>query len=547
VLPVGGAALTVELGEVIDPDLNARVRALDASLSERPLPGVLETVPTYRSMLVVYDPRAAGFADLRDALVHRLQAPASAGVATRVVEVPTAYGGDNGPDLEEVAARLGLAPAEVVARHAAGAYTAFMLGFTPGFAYLGLLAPELATPRRATPRHRVPAGSVAVAGRQTAVYPSVSPGGWNLIGRTALRAWDPASDPPALIRPGDRVRFVAVPELEAPRPAAETVPVPEGAGTVEVLEGGLLTTVQDVGRFGRRRLGVGWSGAADGAALAAANHAVGNPAETAALECTVAGPVLRFLAATRFAIAGADLGAVLQRADLGAWPVPIGRPALARPGNVLSFTGRRAGCRAYVAFAGGLDVPAVLGSRATDIGAGFGGFAGRPLRAGDLLALGRAPVAVRAGADRPPIEGSDALAAPPTIRVVLGPQDAAVERSSIAAFLDASWTVGLDSDRIGCRLDGPRLAHGGPAEIVSDGMVPGCIQVPPDGRPIVMMADCPTTGGYPKIAAVVPADLPRLAQVLPGGGDVRFRAVSVGEAERANAAAGWRRAGGWAR
>jgi len=529
---VGGAALTVELGDGIDPLLNERVRALDASLAERPTAGVLEAVPTYRSLLVVYDPRAAAFADVREALLERLQAPVRSVGASRVVEVPTVYGGVHGPDLVEVAAHLGLRPAEVAARHAAGEYTAFMLGFTPGFAYLGLLAPELATPRRATPRHQVAAGSVAIAGLQTAVYPAQSPGGWNLIGRTSLRPWDPCAASPALILPGDRVRFVAVHELTPPSSPPDTPPVSEAFPSVEVLYGGLLTSVQDAGRFGRRRLGVGWSGAADGSALAEANGAVGNPPGTAALECTVGGPALRFLAATRFAVGGADLGAVLQRADLGAWAVPLGRPVRARPGNVLSFTGRREGCRAYVAFAGGVDVPEVLGSRATDIGAAFGGFAGRALRQGDLLGLGRPSP----GGPRPGSEGRPS-AGVPTIRVVLGPQEGAIEASSVAAFLDATWTVGPDSDRVGCRLDGPRLSHRGSAEIVSDGMVPGCVQVPPDGRPIVMMADCPSTGGYPKVAAVAPADLPRLAQALPGEGRIRFQAVSVEEAERANAEA----------
>jgi allophanate hydrolase len=178
-----------------------------------------------------------------------------------------------------------------------------------------------------------------------------------------------------------------------------------------------------------------------------------------------------------------------------------------------------------VAVAGGLAVPSVLGSASTDLGGGFGGFAGRPLRAGDRLAAG-----TRRGTPRP--ARTMAAADEATVRVVLGPQDDHFPPAAVAAFLDASWSVGAASDRVGCRLAGPRLAHRGAAEIVTDGMVPGCVQVPPDGQPIVMGADAPTTGGYPKIATVITADLPLLAQLPPGSGRVRFAAVSVEEAQR---------------
>jgi biotin-dependent carboxylase-like uncharacterized protein len=396
-----------------------------------------------------------------------------------------------------------------------------------GFAYLGPLPVALETPRRSTPRLRVPAGSVAIAGRQTGIYPVTSPGGWNLIGRTSIRLFDPLAEPPSLIQAGDRVRFVPVDEL--PPPVAPTaLPHPARPPALEVLEPGLLTTVQDNGRPGWRRAGVSGSGPMDGPALRAANHAVGNAAGAAALECTVAGPRLRFLATTRFALAGADLSAVLHRDDLGTWPVPPGAPVLARAGNVLTFGARRSGSRAYVAFAGGIDVPLVLGSRSTDLTAGFGGLAGRALRGGDLIALGATGADHEEGARTDSARANDV-----TVRVVLGPQDDHFGPEALAAFLGETYMLAAESDRVGCRLQGARLAHRGAAEIVTDGMVPGCVQVPPDGQPIVMMAGGPTTGGYPKIATVVSTDLPALAQLLPGEGRVRFRAVSIEEAQEA--------------
>jgi len=261
----------------------------------------------------------------------------------------------------------------------------------------------------------------------------------------------------------------------------------------------------------------------DARAHAAANRAVVNPAGAAALECTMTGPALAFLAPLRFAVAGADLGAVLERADMGAWPVPRGASVLARPGNVLRFTGRRSGCRAYVALRGGIDVPAVLGSRSTELQAGFGGLAGRALATRDLIAV-FPPAGEGEAAGEPPLERHATSSAS---RVVLGPQADHFDAETIARFLASPWRVSPTSDRVGCRLEGEPLRHAGPAEILSEGMVPGSIQVPPDGQPIVMTADGPTTGGYPKIATVLTADLPLLAQLVPGEGEVRFEAVRV--------------------
>jgi biotin-dependent carboxylase-like uncharacterized protein len=371
----------------------------------------------------------------------------------------------------------------------------------------------------------VPAGSIGLAGRLTGVYPVASPGGWRLIGRASSRLFDPFRPEPALLAPGDRVRFVPVAELppaEEPAPTSE----PDGTPVVEIREAGLLTTVQDRGRGGYRRFGVSGAGPMDPLAHAAANRAVGNVEDMAGLECTAGGPTLLFLAPVWLAIAGADLGAVLDRSDLGAWSVPLGAAFFARPGNVLRFTGRRSGCRAVIALRGGIRVPPVLGSMSTDLQSAFGGLSGRALAQGDRLAL------EVAGPEREgPAAEVRAHAATVTVRVVLGPQEESIEPGSVERFLGEPWRLGATSDRVGCRLEGPRLRHRGPSEILSDGMVPGSIQVPPDGRPIVMMADGPTTGGYPKIGTVVGADLPLLAQLMPGEGEVRFEAVSVEEAQ----------------
>jgi antagonist of KipI len=523
IVPLGARAFSVELGGTLDPETNARVRALDRELARRPFVGWLESVPTLCSLLVLYDRGAARPAVVERELLARLGAVAAPLPPGRLHEVKAAYGGELGPDLPGLARSLGLRERELVALHTGREYTAFMLGFKPGFAYLGLLAEPLVCPRHRTPRVRVPPGSVALAGRQTAVYPGASPGGWQLIGRSSVPLFDPGRDEPSLIAPGDRVRFVEVSDFQEP---AAPVPIspPSQRPVVAVVEGGLLTTVQDAGRVGMRRLGVGGAGAVDRRALCAANLALGNAPGAAALECTVAGPELEFLAPVRFALAGADLGALLERSDLGAWPVPRGTSVLARPGNRLRFVARRSGCRAYLAFAGGLEVPAVLGARSTDLAGGFGGYQGRALRRGDRLGVAAARVCAT---EQPSKAVSYAPAV--SVRVVMGPQRDAFEATSLPRFFEQRWRVGRSSDRIGLRLEGDALRHRGSAEILSDGMVPGSIQVPPDGQPIVMLADAPTTGGYPKLATVLEDDLPLLAQLVPGEGEVRFERVSLRE------------------
>ncbi|MEW6308805.1 MAG: 5-oxoprolinase subunit PxpB [Bacillota bacterium] len=208
----GESALLVVLGDRIDPAVNARVHALTRALAQRP-EGLNELVPGYASLLVRFDPRLLDRDRLRSLLQDLAAEPASATVPARLVEIPVHYGGDYGPDLGEVAARGGLTPAEAATLHASADYHCYMLGFVAGFPYLGSLPAALACPRLSTPRTAVPAGSVGIAGDQTGIYPRATPGGWRIIGWTPLVLFDPVRAEPALIRPGDRVRFISA---EAP-------------------------------------------------------------------------------------------------------------------------------------------------------------------------------------------------------------------------------------------------------------------------------------------------------------------------------------------
>lgn len=517
VLTVGDRAVTVELGAALDEETVGRVRALDERLREAALQGVLETVPTYASLLVIYDRRVSPGAELRDRLLALARHLSASNPPGRLIEIPVLYDGE---DLEEVAASCGLARSAVIELHSGRDYSVLMLGFSPGFAYMGFVDERLRRPRRKTPRTRVPPGSVAIAGPQTGIYPRTLPGGWNLLGRTSVPLFDPAvaaGETPSRLMPGDRVRFIEARALE-PRPPE---PVTSYAGHgVSVLEPGLLTTLQDAGRPGLRRVAVPLTGYADPASARIANLCVGNPEGAPVMEICGPGLSLRFEKTAFIALAGATVTAGLERADLddANTPLPMNVAIRARASNTLTVHRLENGVRAYIAISG-LRGPRLLGSASVDLGSRFL----RPLQKGDGLEV--APF-------DPDRARRDPLAITPrasTVRVILGPQDHHFDEAAIAMLLNASWRTGLDSDRVGARLDGPRLTHAGPAEIVSDGMVPGCIQIPPDGRPIVMLSDCPTTGGYPKIACVVSDDLGLIAQAVPGETAIRFVAVRMEE------------------
>ncbi|HMD61032.1 MAG TPA: biotin-dependent carboxyltransferase family protein [Opitutaceae bacterium] len=282
---------------------------------------------------------------------------------------------------------------------------------------------------------------------------------------------------------------------------------------IRVIRAGMLTTVQDLGRRGHLAEGVPCGGAADPFALRVANLLVGNHEGEAALEITLTGPELEFSEAAWVAVCGARFD------GLAPW-----KPLLIGPGGRLRFGGRIEGCRAYLSISGGIDVEAVLGGRGTFVAGGFGGFHGRALREGDVLRT-------KPSARQPTGHwGIDERILPrysrePTVRVVPG----AHAREFGGTLYSGRFTVTANSDRMGVRLDGPRLARPAGGELESSAVGPGTVQVPPDGNPIVLMADAQTIGGYPRVAHAASIDMPLLAQLAPGDG-VRFSETSVAEA-----------------
>jgi len=301
------------------------------------------------------------------------------------------------------------------------------------------------------------------------------------------------------------------------------------APALRVIQPGLHTTVQDLGRVGSQRLGIPVSGALDPLALRAANVVVGNEQTTAGLEIAVLGPVLEVqTSSTRVAVAGDGARLTVERTDGSKTDITSLESTRLGQGDRLRVSASTGGSVAYLAIEGGLALPPFLGSLATYVRGGFGGLGGRALATGDALPLVCHEVDSRREVRLP---GFD-LAPAGEIRVVLGPQDDYFSATAIADFLSTPYTVTQDADRMGLRLEGRKLEHAKGYNIVSDGIAPGSIQVPGSGQPIVLLADRQTTGGYPKIATVASADLAALGRVRPGMA-LRFRSVSVEEAQTA--------------
>jgi len=294
------------------------------------------------------------------------------------------------------------------------------------------------------------------------------------------------------------------------------------AEVFEAVQPGSLTTVQDKGRFGYQQYGVPVSGAMDGYALMVANLLVGNDEGDACLEITVLGPRLRILVDTLVAATGADLSPALNNN-----PLPMWEAVKVYSGDTISFGHPKRGCRSYLSVAGGIDVPEVMGSRSTYVKSCLGGLEGRPLRSGDRLRSGETCVEI--SARKLPSQYIPEYQSENELRVILGPQDDYFTERGIQTFLHSEYRVSVQADRMGYRLEGLPIEHKAGADIISDGVPFGAVQVPGDGLPIILLADRQTTGGYVKIATVSSIDLCKLAQAKPGDG-VRFLQVTKEEA-----------------
>lgn len=557
--------LRIVAGTDISPATHAIVRAVARAFesdSFREM-GVLDVVPAYASVLLTIDlPKLVREGAkkiehaVRQALEHAIAAAESRAHGfegdSKVLEVPACYAREFAPDLADVAKVLGLSEREVIERHAAREYFVHFVGFSPGFAYLGGLDPAIDTPRLAKPRLRVPAGSIALAGGQTAVYPTSTPGGWRLIGRTPWRMFDPRREPASRLKLGDRVRFIPIDEQTFARIAnqqaemdlkltnAASVPHSENTprGLIRVIDPGMFTTVQDLGRHGHAAAGVPESGAADIDALRRGNRLLGNSDHAAALEMTLRGGEFECASDTRVCVTGAPMPLSIHTAEGDHRESSHDALIHVHARDRLQIGVAPSMARAYLCVEGGIDAPLRLGSRATLVHAGFGGLDGRALKAGDLLQCGLCHRANECDESMThahvPAFISKTSTSPThcSVRVVDGAHAELFSADARATFFASQHLVASNSDRMGIRLQGPAIFPPGGGRLLSEGMMWGAIQITESGQPIVLMPDHPTTGGYPVVACVITSDLSKLGQLRPGD-KVRFDPVTLDEARAA--------------
>lgn len=522
VRPVGTTAVLAELSGLHD------VLALQAFLLEQPLPGQVDVLAAAETVMVKADSPAA--ARRMAARLLELDLAVQSHAVGKLVTVDTVYDGE---DLAEVGRLTGLGAEGVVAVHTGQVWTVAFGGFAPGFGYMVGENQALEVPRRSSPRTAVPAGSVALAGNYSAVYPRKSPGGWQLIGRTAARMWDLGREQPALAAPGDRVQFRAVRELvEIPETASPVEAADAGLQSgLRILSPGLQSLVQDLGRAGHAGLGVSAAGALDRSSLRRANRIVGNQPSAAVVETVAGGLRVQAVGDQVLAVTGAPSALTVvtpsdafspEALDDAGQPeqvrtVPMATAFALLDGEILTIGAPECGFRTCLAIRGGAEAEAVLGSRSTDTMSGIGP---APLVAGQLLGAGLATSSNVVG--NPELQPDFPDAGVTVLDIVPGPRDDWFDAAALESLCSQDWAVTPRSNRVGMRLAGEPLTRSRDGELPSEGTMAGALQIPPEGQPVLFLADHPITGGYPVIGVVVDHQLDLAAQI-PIGGFIRFR------------------------
>jgi len=515
-IAAGSDALMVEL-----VDLETTLTLLDVLRADPP-EGIIELVPAARTLLVYFDGLITDRAKLVDAISSiDLSFPTIRQGDT--FEIPVIYDGE---DLKDIASFLGWSIEELIQRHTGATYTVAFTGFAPGFAYMSCDDPNFDIPRRKSPRVRIPAGSVALGGKFGGIYPSDSPGGWQLLGRTPLKMWNIRRARPALFAPGDQVRFreMMAKGDSVPAAALEDSPtkVDGNAEGLRVTRADRPVLYQDLGRSGQASQGVSQSGALDRTSLMEANLCVGNPRNATAIEITYGGFAVKADQPVTLAVAGALAPMTIRIADGRSIKAPFGQPFALDTGDELRLDFPTEGTRCYLALRGGFDVEPFLGSTATDTLAKVGP---APIVAGDILVPSNDAVSAvdpsRHGRVALPKAGDTV-----TLDVVLGPRTDWFTDKGLTTLLTQEWQVTPESSRVGMRLAGGEpLERADSTELPSEGTPLGAIQVPHSGQPVLFLADHPLTGGYPVIG-VVAAHHFDLAGQIPIGAKIRFNAIA---------------------
>ena len=552
ILEVGDAALLVDFrGQ--NNALDQVHQLCDLLLSNSPS-WLLDAIPGIDSLLVCLKLPDLEYAKIRSSARIDLEGALKAISGSkkfpeknkRVHRIRVCYDPEVAPDLLSSAQRCQLTVREFVNRHKNSETYVDILGFMPGFAYCSGLDPSLRLPRLESPRTAVPAGSVAIAELQTGLYPKSTPGGWNVIGRTPDILFDAARIPPNLLTAGARVEFIEISLDEYKKiqsKAVQEIPKLElsavnASNTVEVLTPGLLTTIQDLPRYGYAHVALSSGGPIDIDSAVLANALIGNPLNAAGLEITGVGPQLLFHTDTWVAWVGAYC-----LAKIDGKPVLGNRPVRVSKGQILSFTSMQQGYRIFLAIAGGILAKSILGGSGSHLSSGIGS---KPIQKGDVLYLSEPHFSD----EKPLLESMMKSGLDSTKWFIASPVIPSHETQSIQAIpslhLDllseqdqellwkTVWTVSSQSNRMGMRLDSHFKISSPVSGIASQGIWFGTVQLPPSGQPILMLAEHQTTGGYPRLLEVVRSERSKLAQLKPGD-KFQFIRATLEDADKINA------------
>lgn len=550
ILDLGDAALLIDFQD--QAQALHQIHQLCEILFAQSPPWLLDAIPGIDTLLVVlrfqdfeYELNRSVARAAINALLKNILSNEKLNTAQDSVhQIRVCYDPELAPDLLASAEKCKLTVREFINRHKNSEIIVDILGFMPGFAYCSGLDPSLKLPRLEKPRTAVPPGSVAIAELQTAIYPKTTPGGWNIIGRSPDRLFDPLKERPSLLHAGDRVQFIEIDidqfkkiQAEESLDARQHIKKYDlQQGAVEVISSGLLTTIQGLPRYGLAHLALSAGGAMDKEGALLANALVGNSEDAAGLEITGTGPKLLFHIDTWVAWVGSSC-----IAQIDGQIVSGNRPVYIRQGQTLSFGAITQGYRIFLALSGGIESEFILGGRGSHLSAGIGD---EQVQKGDILYLSKllpeVPLLKKLKQEyrthpkwsiaSPSLSGQgiQLIKAIPSMHLNL------LNTKEQASLWKCVWTVSSQSNRMGMRLDGDLSISSPIAGIASQGIWFGTVQLPPSGQPILMMAEHATTGGYPRLLETIESERSKLAQLRPGD-KIQFVPITLEEADQINA------------
>ena len=530
IYPLSETAISIEWCDRIDENVSQKILQADQLLNKFPFGGFVETVPAYTTLTVFYRPElvvnetASPFEVVKKIVEKLLEEPQAAEIKeSGLFNIPVCYDDEFGYDLEFIASTNGISKETVIDLHQKKEYRVYMMGFLPGFAYMGEVDDIIATTRKSSPRPIVEEGSVGIAGKQTGIYPLSSPGGWQIVGRTPLCLFDIQKEDPFLLKTGNRIKFYPISKQEFDKIIKEHDIKPfikedPGAADAVVIKPGVFSTIQDGGRLGYRVYGVPSGGVMDELAHSTANALAGNTKNAATIECTMGGLLIQFKKNAVIAVTGGGA------AFINGKKIKLYQPLSLDKNDSLEIKYNNDGIRTYIAVRGGFSAENIMNSKSVCLRAGIGSAFKKEdgLRFDNEVAAEK-----RTGTNRSvPTYTTHA-----SIRVIAGAENDWMTTESIQQFNSKNFILSNRCDRMGYHLQSDPLLLQISTELLSTAVTKGTIQLTPGGQLIVLMSDCQTTGGYPRVAQVAAVDLPVLAQLKPGD-TIQFINIPHADAEK---------------